>query len=173
MQTMADTTGGTRTVQGTKLSAATKKNKAILLLWITQGLLAALFLFAGGMKLVLPLQVLAQQSHMSGLFMKFIGLAEVAGAIGLILPGVLRIRQELTPLAAAGLVTIMTGATVVTLAAGSVTPALIPFVVGLLSAFVAYGRRGLMQLRRSAERSREATKQGDTSVPHWALDPES
>jgi len=67
--------------------------------------------------------------------------AEELGAIGLILPGLLRIRPQLTPLAAAGLVIIMAGATVVTLAGGAVATALIPLVVGLLAASVAYGRR--------------------------------
>ena len=54
------------------------------------------------------------------------------GAIGLILPGLLRLRPGLTPLAAAGLVIIMIGATVLTRASGGVAPALIPLVVGLL-----------------------------------------
>ena len=116
-------------------------------LWIVQGLLAALFLFAGGMKLVLPLEALAGPVPLPGLFLRFIGVAEVLGAIGLILPGLLRIRPGLTPLAAAGLVIIMIGATGVTLAGGDVAPALIPLVVGLLSAFVAYGR-GRLALHR-------------------------
>jgi hypothetical protein len=109
-------------------------------LWIVQVLLAALFLFAGGMKLVLPLEKLTGPVPLPGLFMRFIGVAEVLGAIGLILPGLLRIRPGLTPLAAAGLVIIMIGATAVTLAGGDLAPALIPLVVGILSAFVAYGR---------------------------------
>src|SRR5438309_6270191 len=109
-------------------------------LWIVQGLLALLFLFAGGMKLVLPLEELTAQMPLPGLFLRFIGVAEVLGAIGLILPGVLRIRPGLTPLAAAGLVIIMIGATVLTLAGGAVALALIPMVVGVLAAFVAYGR---------------------------------
>jgi uncharacterized membrane protein YphA (DoxX/SURF4 family) len=109
-------------------------------LWIVQGLLALIFLFSGGMKLVLPLEALTSQMPLPGLFVRFIGVAEVLGAIGLILPGLLRIRPSLTPLAAAGLVLIMIGATVLTLAGGEVTPALIPLVVGLLSAFVVYGR---------------------------------
>ncbi len=109
-------------------------------LWIVQGLLALIFLFAGGMKLVLPVEVLTKQMPLPGLFVGFIGVAEVLGAIGLILPGLLRIRPGLTPLAAGGLVIIMIGATVLTLAGGDVAPALIPLVVGLLSAFVAYGR---------------------------------
>jgi hypothetical protein len=75
-----------------------------------------------------------------GLFVRFIGVAEVLGGIGLILPGLLRIQPGLTPLVAAGLVIIMTGATVITLVGGDVAPALIPLVVGPLSAFVAYGR---------------------------------
>jgi hypothetical protein len=114
-------------------------------LWIVQGLLALIFLFTGGTKLILPLEVLTEQFPLPGLFVRFIGVAEVLGAIGLILPGLLRVRPGLTPLAAAGLVIIMIGATVLTLAGvvpggGGVAPALIPLVVGLLSAFVVYGR---------------------------------
>ncbi len=109
-------------------------------LWIIQALLALLFLFAGGTKLVLPLEALAGSIPLPGAFMRFIGVAEVLGAIGLILPGLLRIRPGLTPLAAAGLVIIMIGATVLTVASGDVLLALIPLVVGLLAAFVAYGR---------------------------------
>ena len=110
------------------------------LLWIVQVLLAALFLFAGGMKLIMPLEALAHQSPLPALFLKFIGLAEVLGAVGLVVPALTRIRPALTPLAAAGLVIIMVGATVLTLAGGDVGPALFPLVVGLLAAFVAYGR---------------------------------
>ncbi len=116
-------------------------------LWIVQGLLALIFLFTGGMKLVLPLKMLTAQMPLPGLFVRFIGVAEVLGAIGLILPGLLRIRPGLTPLAAAGLVIIMTGATVLTLAGGKIALALIPLVVGLLSAFVAYGRWRLVPHR--------------------------
>jgi len=119
-------------------------------LWIIQGLLAALFLFAGGTKLVLPLDVLTSmgspnQIALPGWFVRFIGVVEVLGALGLILPGLLRIRPGLTPLAAAALVIIMIGATVLTLAADGVALALIPLVVGLLSAFVAYGRWRLVR----------------------------
>jgi uncharacterized membrane protein YphA (DoxX/SURF4 family) len=109
-------------------------------LWTVQVLLALLFLFAGVMKLVLPLEKLTGPVPLPGLFVRFIGVVEVLGAIGLIVPGLLRIRPGLTPLAAAGLVIIMIGAVPVTLAGGDVAPALIPLVVGLLAAFVAYGR---------------------------------
>ena len=109
-------------------------------LWIVQGLLAALFLFAGGMKLVLPIEAMAGPVALPGPFLRFIGVAEVLGAVGLILPGLLRIQRQLTPIAAAGLVIIMIGATVVTALPGPLAPALVPLVVGLLAALVVYGR---------------------------------
>ena len=82
-------------------------------LWTTQGLLSALFLFAGSVKLMMPLEEMAAQTGLPGPFILFIGVAEIAGALGLILPGLLRIQTGLTPLAAAGLVIIMIGATIV------------------------------------------------------------
>jgi uncharacterized membrane protein YphA (DoxX/SURF4 family) len=111
-------------------------------LWIVQTLLALLFLFAGGMKLVTPMEEMMKQMPISlpGWFVLFTGVVEVLGAIGVILPWLLRIRPGLTPLAAVGLVIIMIGATVYTLAAGDVASALIPLLVGSLAAFVAYGR---------------------------------
>ena len=111
-------------------------------LWIIQALLAALFLFAGGIKLVTPMEEMMKQMPipLPGWFVLFTGVVEVLGAIGLILPWLLRIRPGLTPLAAAGLVIVMIGATVYTFAAGDVASALIPLLVGILCAFVAYGR---------------------------------
>ena len=109
-------------------------------LWIAQGLLAALFLFAGGTKLILPIEEMTKEIAMPGLFLRFIGVAEVLGAIGLIIPWLLRVRPGLTPLAAAGLLIIMIGATVITIMTAGVAMALIPFVTGILCAFVAYGR---------------------------------
>ncbi len=109
-------------------------------LWTVQILLALVFLWAGGMKLVLPLAKLEGPIPLPGLFLRALGVIEVLGGLGLILPGLLRIRPGLTPLAAAGLVIVMTGATVLTVAAGDVVLALIPLVVGVLAAFVAYGR---------------------------------
>jgi hypothetical protein len=107
-------------------------------LWVVQGLLAALFLFAGVMKLVLPIVAMAGPVALPGLFLRFIGVAEMLGAAGLILPGLLRIHAELTPLAAAGLVMIMAGATVVTAMGGAIAPA--------TAAGVAYGRSRSRQM---------------------------
>jgi hypothetical protein len=114
-------------------------------LWIIQILLALLFLFAGGTKLILPTEVLRSmgppnQIEWSGLFLKFIGVCEVLGALGLLLPGILRKRPGLTPLAATGLVIIMIGAVVTTLASLGAAAAISPLIVALLCAFVAYGR---------------------------------
>jgi hypothetical protein len=117
------------------------------LLWVVQGMLALLFLFAGGMKLVLPLEAMKGPIELPGPFLRFLGVAEVLGAVGLILPALLGIRPGLTPLAAAGLVIIMMGATVITAMGGAVAPALVPLAVGLLSAFVVYGRSRPTPLR--------------------------
>lgn len=114
-------------------------------LWIVQVLLALLFLFAGGTKLFIPPDVLASmgspnQIPLPGWFVRFIGVVEVLGALGLILPGLLRIKPWLTPLAAAGLVIVMIGATVLNIMADGVAAGVVPLIVALLAAFVAYGR---------------------------------
>jgi len=119
-------------------------------LWIIQALLAALFLFTGGMKLVLPIEEMMKQMPLPlpGWFVRFTGVVEVLGAIGLILPWLLGIRPGLTPLAAAGLVIVMIGATVYTLAAGEIASAPMPLVVGIGAAFVAYDRWKLTPPRK-------------------------
>jgi hypothetical protein len=111
-------------------------------LWIIQILLAALFLFAGGAKFLVPADQMMQgmPAWLSISFLHFVGACEVLGAIGLILPGLLRIKPGLTPLAAACLVIIVVGATVVVLIGGMGAMALFPFATAILAAFVAYGR---------------------------------
>ena len=116
-------------------------------LWIVQALLALLFLFAGGSKFVMSIEEMTKQIPMPGLFLRFIGVCEVLGALGLILPWLLGIRPGLTPLAAAGLVAIMIGATVVSAMTGDILMALFPLLTGILCAFVAYGRRRLTPQR--------------------------
>jgi uncharacterized membrane protein YphA (DoxX/SURF4 family) len=117
-------------------------------LWTVQILLALVFLFSGAMKFVMTVEEMTKQMSMPGLFLHFIGVCEVLGALGLILPGLLRIRPGLTPLAALGLTIIMIGATVISFKLGGPSLATIPLVVGLLAAFVAYGRWRLAPLRR-------------------------
>ena len=117
-----------------------QRDRSTTRLWIAQSLLAAIFLFAGGMKLVMPAEALAAQSHLPGEFIKFIGVCETLGAFGLILPGLLHIQERLTPLAASGLVIIMVGAVVTTILQGQGVAALVPAVVGLVATYVARGR---------------------------------
>ena len=127
-------------------------------LWTVQALLAALFLFAGGMKLVLPLDKLAGPVNLPGALIRFIGVVEVLGALGLILPAALRIKPWLTPLAAAGLVSVMIGAVVITLIGGDPFAAGISLVVGLLAAFVAYGRWRIAPIRESGRSTLEPAR---------------
>ena len=139
-----------RFISATTVPAPSRRANATL--WTIQGLLAALFLFAGGMKLVMPVALLAQQSHLPGPFMKFIGTCEVLGAIGLIVPGLTKIREHLTPLAAAGLVIIMIGATTVSVLQGLGAAAVVPAIVGVLAATVVRGRTRRVAPRQITER---------------------
>ena len=111
-------------------------------LWIVQGLLALFFALASSApKLFLPPEMLPPLPiPLPRALILFIGVAEMLGALGLVLPGLLRIRPELTPLAAAGLVLVTIGATVYQLAADEPGNAMFAVVIGLLCAFVAYGR---------------------------------
>ena len=133
-----------------------------VLLWIVQVLLALLFLFAGSMKLVLPIEAMSGPINLPGLLLRFIGVCEVAGGVGIILPWLLNIRPRLTPIAAAGLVIIMIGATVITVLGGQAAAALMPAIVGVLAAAVAYGRwrgnRETMPSRPAGSGLRPATE---------------
>ena len=113
-------------------------------LWTIQVLLALLFVFSGVTKFLMPVAKMQEGPVKFPMaFLYFIGVAEILGGLGLVLPGMLRIKRGLTPLAAAGLLIIMIGATVVTVMGGGAS-FLIPLVVGVLVAFVAYGRWGWM-----------------------------
>jgi len=122
-------------------------------LWIVQSLLALAFLFGGSVKLTVPPDVLYQMVPMQTEFVRFIALCETLGAIGLILPSLLRIQPHLTPLAAAGLTIIMTGATVLSPGfTGELASSIMPLVLGLLAAFVAYGRSRMVQIQPRSRR---------------------
>jgi len=126
------------------------QRKAGIALWTVQVLLALVFLFAGGTKLVLPAEMLKGPIAFPELFIRFIGVCEFLGGVGLILPAALRIKAYLTPLAATGLVIIMIGATVTTLVGGLGAGAIVPAVVGALAATVAYGRWRVIPVRAAA-----------------------
>ncbi len=112
-------------------------------LWIAQVLLAAVFGMSGAMKLFTPIAELAQKmpwvAHAPWL-VRFIGVSELAGALGLVLPSVTRVRPGLTPLAALGLVVVMALAVPFHLLRGEVAVVPVPVVLGALAGFVAWGR---------------------------------
>jgi hypothetical protein len=116
-----------------------------IVLWIIQILLALLFLFAGVTKLFPIIEMPPPPPGMwmpPMWFLKFIGLCEFLGALGLVLPGLLRRQQYLTVWAAIGLTIIMIGAVVITVMTMGLAAAVTPLIVLLLLVFVAYGRRG-------------------------------
>lgn len=115
-------------------------NKKNVALWVVQGFLAAVFLMSGVFKWVMPPEAMAGPFPLSLAFIRFIGVCEVLGAVGLILPWLLKIRPVLTPLAASGLVIIMTGATVLSAIFMSAAAGIGPLVIGSLAALVAYSR---------------------------------
>ena len=124
-----------------------------ILLWIIQILLALLFLFAGGTKFWFTIEEMRKmgspnQVLLPGAFVHFIGVCEILGGLGLILPGLLRIKPFLTVLAAIGLTIIMVGAVVVSAMGDGIAAAIPALVIGILCAFVAYGRMTLRPFDR-------------------------
>jgi DoxX-like family len=123
-------------------------------LWTVQVLLAIVFALAGGIKLILPVEVLnaSMQLQLPGVFIRFIGVAEVLAALGMILPGVFHVHPELTPLAALGLVAVMLGALMFMPPDPELVAMLLPIILGVLAGCVAFGR------------SRSASRRGRTSA---------
>jgi uncharacterized membrane protein YphA (DoxX/SURF4 family) len=110
-------------------------------LWIAQGLLAVFFLFVGVSKIMTSDEMLATLFPLPAAFIRFIGVCEVLGGLGLVLPLALRIRPELTSLAATGLTIIMAGAAVTTFAVGGGAMSVMPLLIGAVTALIAYNRR--------------------------------
>src|SRR5947207_15470673 len=97
---------------------------------------------AGSFKLIGTNEMLTQfYPGMPNAFMRFIAVCEVLGALGLILPGMVRRWQWLTPLAASGLVVIMIGAVVYTVVMFGWSLVMSPLLLAILSVVVGYGRR--------------------------------
>lgn len=113
-----------------------------ILLWIVQILLALLFLMSGVLKFVMSYADMTKDAPvvLPHWFILFIGVCEILGGIGLVVPWATGIKPGLTPLAASLLIIIMIGA-VITSLPGGVTMVIVPAITGLLLAFVAWGRR--------------------------------
>jgi hypothetical protein len=92
--------------QEAQVTAVMASKRANIGLWAVQILLAALYAFTGFMKLTQPIDVLAQMMGWPGempALARFIGAAELAGAVGLILPWATGVMPRLTAYAAVGL----------------------------------------------------------------------
>lgn len=110
-------------------------------LWVVQVLLALGFGMIGGMKLVSSPEALAAMGiHHSLPLVRFIGLSELAGGLGMLLPALTRIKPLLTGWAGVGLAVVMVLAVGSHLMAGEISHIAFPLVLLALAAFVAWGR---------------------------------
>ena len=132
----------TTTARAQSVAPPSKTLRGVL--WGAQILLALAFLSAGAMKAIQPIAVLVEKMVWPGALpeglVRFIGVSEFLGGLGLILPAAFRIKPILTPLAGVGLATIMTFASVFHVTRGELGVLPINFVLGGLAAFVAWGR---------------------------------
>lgn len=114
-------------------------------LWIVQVLLALAFGMAGVMKSTQPLDALGQNMawvrDVPPAMVRFIGISELAGAVGVLLPWLTGVKRSLTPLAAAGLVVIMVLAAAFHISRGELGALPFNAILGGMAAFVAWGRR--------------------------------
>jgi putative oxidoreductase len=137
--------GERRTPQWPAALKNTQETVMHIALWIVQALLAFAFLMAGGMKMAAPISELLANGmtfveHTPEALVRFIGVAEFAGALGLILPSALRIQPKLTPIAAGLLAVVMVLGAGTHVMLGEFSALGAPIVLGGLSAFVAWGR---------------------------------
>lgn len=136
--------------------------------WIVSALLALAFLFIGGAKVISSWEALeAASMGVPVIMFKIAGVAEVLGAIGLIVPALTKILPILTPIAAVGLTVTMIAATITNFVVGLPLMAIQTIVLGLLAAFVAWarlsGRVGVSDTAASTAESNgtaEASDQG-------------
>ena len=122
-----------------------KSLKAInLTLWIAQVLLAATFIWGGSMKLFQPIEKLSAMWPWTGqipaALVKLTGIIDLSGAIGLILPSLLRIQPKLTPITAIGVIALMICASIFHIIRGEASVIGVNIVLAVIAAFVAWGR---------------------------------
>jgi len=124
-----------------------KDNSKLLniVLWVVQVLLASMFIMAGFTKITTPIDdlrpIMSWVNDFPSFFVRFVGFAELLGALGLILPSLLRFRPNLLPLAALCLSFVMFSALVYHIIKGEYEALLLNIILGGLSFFVAWGRR--------------------------------
>ena len=121
-----------------------QRSKALhITLWIAQVILAAMFLISGFMKVAQPIDQLSKMlpwaAQVPEALVRFIGVAEVLGAVGLILPSLFRIQPKLTPVAAVGLALVMLFAVAFHISRGETPVIGMNFVLIAIAAFIAWG----------------------------------
>lgn len=123
----------------------TNQNKTLnISLWVAQGILAAIFLMAGSMKATQPIETLAGSmswvNNFQSSMVRFIGTMEILGAIGLLLPSILRIKPILTPIAALGIILIMVFAFIYHVIHAEYPLLGVNIFLGAIAGFIAWGR---------------------------------
>jgi putative oxidoreductase len=129
------------------MSTTTQVNRSKALhiaLWVAQVILGLMFLMAGFMKTTQPIDQLSPMMPWTGQIpsglVRFIGISEFLGGLGLLLPAALRIKPQLTGWAAVGLVTIMVFAIIYHISKGEASVIGINIFLGAVAAFIAWGR---------------------------------
>lgn len=122
-----------------------KRSKASgILIWALQAITALVFLSGGLYTLALPIGTLAAQmsyaNHFPEWMVRFISISEILGALGLLLPSILRIRPVLTPLAAVGLTLVMVFATIYHITHNEANQAPMTIILGTLTGIIAWAR---------------------------------
>lgn len=113
-------------------------------LWVAQGLLAAMYLMAGGNKAFQSIEELSKMlpwaTEMPSGLVRFIGISELLGGLGLLLPSILRIQPKLTPIAAIGLVVVQLLAAFFHISRGETQMIGMNALFMAIAAFIAWGR---------------------------------
>lgn len=127
------------------ISPIKNSSKALhITLWIAQVLLAGMFIMAGFSKVAQPIEQLTQMMPWAGQvpagLVRFIGMSELLGGLGLVLPALLRIKPILTVWAALGLVTVMIFAAIFHASRGEYSAIGMNIILALVAAFIAWGR---------------------------------
>ena len=127
------------------MTTAIRSSRGIhIALWVTQILIGLAFASVGAMKLTQPIATLAASMRWPGAvpaaLVRFIGMSELLGGLGLIFPAATRTMAGLTPLAGAGLATVMVLAALFHVSRGEWAALPVNIVLGGLAAFVAWGR---------------------------------
>jgi uncharacterized membrane protein YphA (DoxX/SURF4 family) len=121
-----------------------QKSLPNILLWAVQLLLAGLFLMSGVMKLAYPVEKLAALSPWTGqvpaVYVRLLGIADLAGGLGILLPSLLRIKPILAVWAGIGIIVLMVLATLFHISRGEASVTSFNMAVALLAGIVVWGR---------------------------------